>query len=624
MTSPYDDTSADISEHTPKGSLSSTDTSSTENAHLPSEKSTEQHLTTTVSSSPQRDIHKPVNVSFQIPSLKTGLKLKNHVSILSSHTLYMFGGQNQLTKEIPNQMMLLKLKSGYLKSINVTHPNMVPFRGACMMTIPAVLNDDDELDESGSIVHNTTSDTTTAQEQRIITFGGVNEEQVEVQGYNSLSLANFQWKTDVRMNGTWEVPSYRLGASCVTIAPCHYLYGGEDMESLLNGMWKYDTTNEMFSYIHPRSDPNVEGARVPPPSYYHASCAWKDEVLVFGGFINQSTCSLQIYRFNIKTQRWGKPIQVPENLYPDGVCHHQMVTIGDYLVIVGGTKFVQYDDMDEGSEPESLGESVNICNLAKQQWVTQLNTEGTLGARVGHTLHAHKDQVWVIGGDVDNIADQDIVVLQSDILSQQAEVPSTNLQLETVTIAGNEERKAFPPPKSPFDSVIISYKDGITLNKWFGDRKQQWRLLYRGTRDGFNSSTWHNKVDNQGPTMSIVLANGYIFGGYTPIAWKSSGADQYDDQTWIFSLKNPNDDLQYKFPKIPQSVKKQRSVYHASGYGLWLGSNDILIYSGADANTSSNANLGKAFEYNLTFDTATFFCGQSGFKVTELETFALA
>ena len=73
------------------------------------------------------------------------------------------------------------------------------------------------------------------------------------------------------------------------------------------------------------------------------------------------------------------------------------------------------------------------------------------------------------------------------------------------------------------DSVILSEeeKGNEYLNKlyeWSGYNKME--LIYRGTRDGSNCKIFHNKCDNQGPTICLFKnEKGNIFGGYTSISW---------------------------------------------------------------------------------------------------------
>eukprot|EP00347_Sterkiella_histriomuscorum_P023238 403335421 len=60
---------------------------------------------------------------------------------------------------------------------------------------------------------------------------------------------------------------------------------------------------------------------------------------------------------------------------------------------------------------------------------------------------------------------------------------------------------------------------GTHLNDW---KKAEIKLLYQGTRDGFEASKFHQLCDNQGPTIAFVLSElGKTFGGYTSLPWTS-------------------------------------------------------------------------------------------------------
>ena len=55
---------------------------------------------------------------------------------------------------------------------------------------------------------------------------------------------------------------------------------------------------------------------------------------------------------------------------------------------------------------------------------------------------------------------------------------------------------------------------------WTGYKNME--LLYRGTRDGSGCNIFHNKCDNQGPTISLFKnEKGNIFGAYASISWTS-------------------------------------------------------------------------------------------------------
>ena len=56
------------------------------------------------------------------------------------------------------------------------------------------------------------------------------------------------------------------------------------------------------------------------------------------------------------------------------------------------------------------------------------------------------------------------------------------------------------------------------LNKFIKVKK--FKLLYRGSRNGFKALDFHRCCDNQGCTFTIIKSEmGKIFGGYTDIPW---------------------------------------------------------------------------------------------------------
>ena len=99
------------------------------------------------------------------------------------------------------------------------------------------------------------------------------------------------------------------------------------------------------------------------------------------------------------------------------------------------------------------------------------------------------------------------------------------------------------------------------IYEWSGYKKME--LLYRGTRDGKSCKDFHNKCDNEGPTICLYKSEkGYIFGGYAPISWKSSGGWPKLNDSFIFTLTNIYD-KPTKFPHI----EGEDSVYHYSSHG---------------------------------------------------------
>jgi hypothetical protein len=67
----------------------------------------------------------------------------------------------------------------------------------------------------------------------------------------------------------------------------------------------------------------------------------------------------------------------------------------------------------------------------------------------------------------------------------------------------------------PIESVILKTIPKI-INEFHMD---EWKLLYRNSVDGLGTQTFHSKCDNHTNTITIILTtDGFVFGGFTPIA----------------------------------------------------------------------------------------------------------
>ena len=80
-----------------------------------------------------------------------------------------------------------------------------------------------------------------------------------------------------------------------------------------------------------------------------------------------------------------------------------------------------------------------------------------------------------------------------------------------------------PKPKLFHESVILSEEQQQKLVTWLGDSPQSTEstcsLLYRASRDGWTASNFHERCDNKGPTVTVVLSGTNIFGGFTEQSW---------------------------------------------------------------------------------------------------------
>ena len=73
------------------------------------------------------------------------------------------------------------------------------------------------------------------------------------------------------------------------------------------------------------------------------------------------------------------------------------------------------------------------------------------------------------------------------------------------------------------NSVIVGNNSEYlsNLTNWIKPIKSDsdWKLCWRVSRDGWDSSRFHSLCDEKGPTITIVKVGQYIFGGYTSLSW---------------------------------------------------------------------------------------------------------
>ena len=174
---------------------------------------------------------------------------------------------------------------------------------------------------------------------------------------------------------------------------------------------------------------------------------------------------------------------------------------------------------------------------------------------------------------------------------------------------------------NPFDSLILrgNKKYGNVIENW---TLKKWKLQYRGSRDGFTAQTFHSLCDHKGEALFIAQdINGFIFGGYTSVGWKSSGNTINDQKAFIFTLRNPHN--------IPPT---KYTLINSGSYSLYDHVSYLPTFGGGlDMQTSENCNENNSnyFKFPNTFrDTTGFagntFTGNSNWRANEIEVFIVS
>jgi hypothetical protein len=152
---------------------------------------------------------------------------------------------------------------------------------------------------------------------------------------------------------------------------------------------------------------------------------------------------------------------------------------------------------------------------------------------------------------------------------------------------------------------------------------KRWTLLYRGSRDGFGGSDFHQKCNGKSNTLTVIeTTKGFVFGGFTPVAWDSSSGYKADSsqKSFLFTVKNPRGSDGRKFVMASSA----NAIRCYSSFGPTFGNNyDIYVANGCNENTSSYTNLGSAFTNDTGIDGSQVFTGEYNFTVKEIEVFLI-
>ncbi|RHZ88766.1 hypothetical protein Glove_21g336 [Diversispora epigaea] len=158
----------------------------------------------------------------------------------------------------------------------------------------------------------------------------------------------------------------------------------------------------------------------------------------------------------------------------------------------------------------------------------------------------------------------------------------------------------FPPRKIALDSLLVNKKVALLFASWI-DKQQntyysdnekkvpyRFELLFRCSRDGNNSNTFHQKCDNQGATIVIakIQNSEQLVGGYNPLDWNPGNYKSAID-SFLFSMNDKND---ISGATICRAYGNGDEIYCNNGYGPTFGGGHDLYCPNSNNNWSSNPN----------------------------------
>ena len=203
--------------------------------------------------------------------------------------------------------------------------------------------------------------------------------------------------------------------------------------------------------------------------------------------------------------------------------------------------------------------------------------------------------------------------MKKEIKENKEEIKKINEKLD---ILFKEKAKA-----DGIDSKIIKKNEELNLisdriknTELLKNKKIKYKLLYRGTRDGMNASSFHQKCNSIPQTVSIVqTTKGYKFGGYAEKTWENhNGIWIKDDKSFVFSIDHM---------KIYNHAQGTDAILHNNDFGPTF---HCCIYLRKDFSNNQNYTCDKntanqCFSgFNRDYELND---GEQYFSLTEIEVF---
>ncbi|KAF0415737.1 BTB-domain-containing protein [Gigaspora margarita] len=202
-----------------------------------------------------------------------------------------------------------------------------------------------------------------------------------------------------------------------------------------------------------------------------------------------------------------------------------------------------------------------------------------------------------------------IRILPSNLRSRVVQHLLSKRQSETiVTIPTTPERA--------IDSIIITHQQAALIACWI-DRKQvtestslsemvpipyYFRLLFRGSRDGYFAKTFHTQCDGQGATIVVVRVSksDELIGGYNPIGWSSPRDVEWRGtrDSFIFSLGDGKELSKAKISRIKEDYVNDAIQLH-DRLGPSFGFYELKIVDDAARAETSYASGGLKYEHTI-------------------------
>ena len=176
--------------------------------------------------------------------------------------------------------------------------------------------------------------------------------------------------------------------------------------------------------------------------------------------------------------------------------------------------------------------------------------------------------------------------------------------------------------KSMIDSCILQRKEQFKLISILANQNILYnsiQLLFRASRDGYSSKSFHQNCDGYADTITILISDkNRIMGAFTTIAWSSDFGYKRDECAFLFSLRHEKKLKRHTF-KVKSSENK-KAIYHSPDAGPIFGEGfDLFIQSHCNEKPQNVSN-----PKTYWLPQGVFSDGRCSDRVVDYEVFHLA
>ena len=210
--------------------------------------------------------------------------------------------------------------------------------------------------------------------------------------------------------------------------------------------------------------------------------------------------------------------------------------------------------------------------------------------------------------------------LNNQLAEKDKQIEKYEKQIFKLTQKNNELLNEFD--LNPINSKIINENEINLIIDWIKNNNNNnnnknneisFKLLYRASRDGDSSLTFHKLCDEKGPTVIFIKnEDNFRYGAFTSISWKNNNKYEPDSYSFLFSLTN-------KEKYLLKNKNDNFAISHSkNGPGFGYGERDLYIPDNCFTNKEF-----KCYSNSFQFDNEKMYGEKESFFVRDYEVYSV-